>query len=209
MKKNYLALLLGALTALASFTSCTDDDDVKGMVLSGEWRGDFDMYYDYQYSWGDVMRFWATETYLEFIPYSNSYNSGYGYQVDFYDDYDSPYDEIYHSFKWEVRYGTIYMYYRGEEEWDTYLRDYHMTNDRLTGYFEDTSNRFSLWKLTDYYDWTPYINAYGDYNSEYGYGYGRPGYYYRKTPTKTSSGEQVEPGKIIHYGNGAVDGRGK
>ena len=46
MKKNYLAILLGALAALATFTSCTDDDDVKGMVLSGEWQGDFDMYYD-------------------------------------------------------------------------------------------------------------------------------------------------------------------
>lgn len=205
MKKNYLALLLGALTALLAFTSCTDDDDVKGMVLSGEWQGDFDMYYDYQYSWGDIVRFPADLTYLEFIPFEYSYNSGYGYQVDFYYDRSSPYDEIYHSFTWEVRYGTIYLYYKGEHEWDTYLRDYRMTNDRLTGYFENTSNRFSLWKLTDYYDWTPYISNYGDYYHGYGYGYGRPGYYY----AKTRGGEEAAEGKIIHYGNLSADGKTK
>ena len=205
MKKNYLAILLGALAALATFTSCTDDDDVKGMVLSGEWQGDFDMYYDYQYSWGDIVTFVADKTYLEFIPFEHSYNSGYGYQVDFYYDRSSPYDEIYHAFSWEVRYGTIYLYYKGEHEWDTYLRDYRMTNDRLTGYFENTSNPFSLRKLTDYYDWTPYINTYGDYYHGYGYGYGRPGYYY----SKTRGGEEAMDGKIVRYGNLSADGKTK
>lgn len=201
MKKNYLAMLLGALVAFVSFTSCTDDDDVRGMVLSGEWEGDFDMYYDYEYSWGKVERFYANLTYLEFLPFDYSYNSGYGYQVDFYDDYSSPYDEIYHSFLWEVRYGTIYIRYKGEHEWDTYLRDYQMTNNRLTGYFEDTYNRFSLVKLTDYYDWTPYVSTYGDYYHGYGYGYGRPGgYYYAKT--RGENGEKEVPeGKIIRYGS--------
>lgn len=203
MKKNYLAILLGALAALATFTSCTDDDDVKGMVLSGEWRGDFDMYYVYRYPWGEEMPFYAYETYLSFIPYNYSYNQGYGYQVDFYDRY-SPYEEVYHSFTWEVRYGTIYLDYRGEDEWDTYLRDYRMTNDRLTGYFPNSDIPFLLYKLTDYYDWTPYINAYGDYNHDYGYGYGYPGHY-----SKTRGGEEAVDGKIIHYGNLSADGKTK
>ncbi len=205
MKKNYLAMLLAAAVTLVSFTSCTDDDDVKGMVLSGEWEGNFGMYYDYQYSWGDIVTFEASYTYLSFVPYDYSYNSGYGYQTDFYDYYDSPYDEIYHAFTWEVRYGTIYLRYRGESEWDTYLRDYNMTNSSLTGYFADTYNRFHLRKLTDYYDWTPYINEYGGYNNGYGYGYhDRPGYYY----SKTRGGEAApEGGKIVHYGNRFVDGK--
>lgn len=204
-KKNLAMLFVGALLALVSFTSCTDDDDVKGMVLSGEWRGDFDMYYDYEYSWGgDYETFYADETFLSFVPYNYSYNRGYGYQADFYYDRRSPYEVVYHSFTWEVRYGTIYLDYRGEDEWDTYLRDYRMTNDRLSGYFEDTNNTFLLYKLADYYDWTPYINAYGDYNRGYGYGYGRPGYY---APTR--SGVEVPEGRIVHYGNLSVDGKVK
>lgn len=195
MKKTYLAMLIGAAVAFVSFTSCTDEDDVKGMVLSGEWEGDFDMSYDYQYSWGDIVRFYSDWTYLSFVPFDYSYSSGYGYQVDFYNDYQSPYDEVYHAFTWEVRYGTIYLHYRGEAEWDTYLRDYNMSNNLLTGYFKDTYNSFSLRKLTDYYDWTPYINTYGTYNYGYGYGYGYPGYY-----AKTRSGEAVEEGKVIRYG---------
>ena len=202
MKKSYLGMMLGAVVALGSFTSC-DEDDTKGMVLSGEWEGQFGMYYEYQYKWGDYERFFADYTYLDFVPYSDSYKSGYGYQVDFYDDYDSPYSEIYHSFTWQVKGGTIYLTYRGEREWDTFIRDYQMSNSELRGYFEYTDTRFSLRKVSDYYDWTPYINDFGNYNNGYGYGYYyRDGYYAK---TRSGAGNADEPGHIVRYGNRYVD----
>lgn len=186
MKKFFIAAM-SLVASLCTFTSC-DDDDMQGMALSGCWEGDFGMCYDYEYR-GRLYTEYADYTDIQFYPYENSYNKGYGYQVDIYEC--GPWDEVYHSFTWEVRNGIIYLDYckSGEEELTTFLRDYEMTNDYLTGYFGNTNSHFSLRKYQDYYNWTPYINTYGDYRHGYGYGYHE--YYdwdYYYAPTRSAEG---------------------
>lgn len=198
MKKFFFAAL--ALVGMTCFTSC-DEDHYQGMALSGQWAGDFGMCYDYYDRYYDRYRTVdCYDTDLEFIPYEDSYTSGYGYQVDYYDY--GPYDEIYHTFFWRVRNGVIYMEYRDEHELSTAIRDYSMTNSRLEGYFVESGTHFSLRKYQDYYDWTPYINTYGDYRSGNGYGYhGRPGGYYAPTRNGEDSVKVVEKPEILRYRN--------
>ena len=57
------------MMAVLSFSSCIDMEDTnKSMVLSGEWRGDFGMFYDYRDNNGRVYTFDSYDTYLTFIP---------------------------------------------------------------------------------------------------------------------------------------------
>lgn len=197
--KKFFFTLSAAIMALLSFTSC-DSDEMRGMDLSGEWRGDFDMYYDYYCHYHhETERYFADETYIEFMPYSGTYTAGTGRQVDFYDDPDSPYDEVYHYFKWEITNGYIHLYYRDEHEWDTTLRDYHLSSNHFRGYFGNTNNRFDLIKLTDY---------------RWNTGYESDGYYYHYREgylAPTRAGEAVdttatEMPMVIHYGNASIDG---
>ena len=45
--QNFFAILLFMMSAFA-FSSCQDIEDTnQSMALSGEWRGDFGMYYNY------------------------------------------------------------------------------------------------------------------------------------------------------------------
>lgn len=195
MKKLLFASL--CLLSAMGFSSC-DEDAYQGMALSGCWEGDFGMSYDYYDRYNRIQTVNCYDTDLEFVPYSDSYSSGYGYQIDYYNR--GPYDEIYHSFTWEVRNGVIYMDYRGERQLSTAIRDYQMDNDYLSGYFVETGTHFSLRKYRDYYDWTPYVKVYGDYRSGYGYGYHDNRYY---APTRNADGQQETDEKpvIIRYYN--------
>ena len=208
MKKLLIATISLAAT-MCTFTSCEWDDDVtKGMVLSGCWEGDFSMSYTYSHR-GHYYTVDAIDTDLEFIPYSDSYTRGYGYQVDYYRD--GPWDEVYHSFTWEVQNSIIYLdYCRGdEEELTTFLRDYNMTNDYLTGYFGNTNTKFHLRKYEDYYDWTPYLTTYGGYygyshtGSGYGYHEYDDWYYYARTRAAEDSTAVAddEAPKMVRYFN--------
>lgn len=168
--KKYLIAALCFTTSLCTLTSCYDDDELQGMALSGCWDGDFGMCYDYKYN-GRYYTEYADATDIQFYPYNNSYDEGYGYQVDYYRH--GPWDEVYHSFTWEIRNGIIYLDYckSGEEDLTTYLRDYEMTDHYLAGYFGNTSTRFKLYKYESYINWSSYYNVYGDYRSGAGYGY--------------------------------------
>lgn len=200
MKKLFVTLS-AAFVALASFTSC-DSDEYRGMELSGEWQGDFDMYYEISCREHGIDRYYADKTYIEFVPYSNTYSSGTGYQVDYYYDPDSPYDEVYHYFKWEINYGNIYLYYTDESVWNTWLRDYRLTNSYFSGYFENTSNSFQLSKLSSY-GWHSNYDSYGNYYYNY-----RDGYYLAPTRgDKSGDSLAAEKPKIIRYGNAAADGK--
>ncbi len=161
------------------------------------------MCYDYEYR-GRLYTVDADYTDIEFTPYQSSFNKGYGYQVDFYDD--GPWDEVYHSFTWEVRNGIIYLDYckSGEEELTTFFSDYDMSNDYLTGYFGNSSTRFSLRKYKDYYNWNPYINTYGDYRSGYGYGY-HDSYYWART--RAAEDGSADTPKLLRYYNRATDNK--
>ena len=165
-----------ACTALSlfSFTSCMDDDTTVSVTLSGDWDGDFGMYYDYYDRHGRyVETFDCYDTDISFYPDYDYASHGYGYQVDFYRT--GPYTKIYHSFEWEIRNQNIYLYYAGEKELDTVIRDYRINSSYFTGYFNNSNTRFSLSKYRDYYEWDPYWDDYG--HSGYGY-YDRYDWYY-------------------------------
>lgn len=212
--KKYFAMLMGAMMTMAAFTSC-NDDATRGQVLSGDWSGDFGMFYTFEDRYGDIWDVDATETYLEFIPYSGHYSRGYGYQVDYYDDFRDhgywvrvPYTEVYHSFEWSVENGVIYLDYckRQDEDLNTFLRDYNMSNSELTGFFGNTNSRFCLYKLNDYFNWTPYINDFGYWGHGTGWGYYYSDYYF--AGTRAEQGDSIEAEgapresvKLLHYGS--------
>lgn len=197
MKKFFFSLS-AAIMALLSFTSC-DSDEMKGMDLSGEWRGDFDMYYEIECPKHGKDIYYADETYIQFVPDRYTYSEGVGRQVDFYYNRDSPYDEVYHYFTWRIENGKIILIYRHEREWNTVIRDYRLSNDHFRGYFADTNNSFDLIKLIDY-RWNTSYDADGYYeHPRYGY----------LAPTRVGEAADsvvVEKPRIIRYGNASIDG---
>lgn len=162
--KNYiLQLMLIALTACFTLTSCEgwqliDDDYDQSKVLSGQWQGDFGMNYIYRYN-GRNYTFDSYDTDVIFYPDHNGATYGWGKQVDWYEY--GPYEYIYNRFNWEIVDGILYLTYPNDPRMNTDIYDYHMTNDRFTGYFDDTYEQFCLYKIRDYYNWTPYVNTYG------------------------------------------------
>lgn len=180
--------------AMAFFTSCEQREDVnKSMVISGQWTGDFGMYYDYQYR-GKVYTFEAYKTDLVFYPDYDYATHGYGKQVDYYDD--GPYSYQYYQFEWSVKYGIIYLYYREVPELNTKISNYKMTNDYFSGQLGNSSSTFRLYKIADYYDWTPYVNDYG-YGYRSGWSGGRGT---RCAPADTTTSEPQE-GVVIARGS--------
>lgn len=160
MKNHYNALAALALTMSAfAFCSCTDEDTMQSMALSGEWRGDFGMYYDYEDSYGRRYTFASYDSYITFIPDYSHANHGRGTQVDYYDR--GPYEYQYYRFSWSVENGYIYLYYDYDYELDTRISSYRMTNDYFSGRFYPSGTSFQLYKVVDFYDWTPYVNTYG------------------------------------------------
>lgn len=201
MKKFFIAAIALIATA-GTFTSCDPDDD-QGMALSGCWDGDFGMSYDYEYR-GRVYTEDADYTDIQFYPSEGYYDRGYGYQVDFYEY--GPWDEVYHSFTWRIQNGVVYLDYCSEHQLSTDIYDYEMTNNYFTGYFGDSHTRFSLRKYEDYFNWTPYINTYGDYRRGNGYGYSEWddwGYYARTRFADGATGEDsaAEAPKLIRVYN--------
>ena len=199
---NTAALLLIS----AMFTSCMDDDTEESMYLSGQWTGDFGMYYNYEYR-GDIYTFDSYDTDVVFYPDYNYATHGYGYQVDYYRE--GPYEKMSFRFFWEINRGIIYLDYPGYPEYSTKIRDYHLTNSYFRGYFENGTSEFYLRKLTDYYNWG-YYSGYGDYYSwsNTGWNWNNYPYYYSKTRglnttenDTLSTEEGKEEGKIVGIGN--------
>lgn len=184
MKKmyNFWALVAAmACTALAlgSLNSCVVIDNINPDVeisysLTGDWNGDFGMYYDYYDRYDRfVCSFASYDTDLSFYPDYNDAPFGYGYQVDFYEH--GPYTKIFHTFDWEIRNESIYLYYKGEPELNTIICDYTLGRSRFTGHFNNASSRFTLKKYNDYYDWRGYCS---DGNRDGFFYYYRTGWYY-------------------------------
>ena len=157
---HYFYMAFGIIASAVMFASCQFiEDDNQSMVLSGEWRGDFGMYYNYVDKYGYEYTFDCYDSYLTFVPAYSHAHHGKGTQVDYYEY--GPYEYQYYSFNWSIDGSVIYLTYDYDHELDTRISDYHMTNDRLTGRFAYTDNSFCLYKMYDYYDWTPYVNSYG------------------------------------------------
>lgn len=180
---HQLLAVIFIMSAFA-FTSCIDNMDIdQSMALSGQWRGDFGMYYDYIDGRGRRYTFDSYNTYLTFIPAYSYANYGRGTQVDYYDD--GPYEYQYYKFSWSVENGYIYLSYDYDHELDVRISNYRMTNDYFSGTFYETGTSFRLRKIADYYNWTPYVNIYG-YGNRYDWDYGYPYY----APATRSEGVQ-------------------
>ena len=187
------------MMAAFSFSSCEDIEDInQSMALSGQWRGDFGMYYDYIDGRGRRYTFDSYDTRITFIPAYSHALYGRGTQVDYYDS--GPYEYQYYKFSWEINNGSLYLTYDYDPELDTRISNYRMTNDYFSGVFSSSGTSFRLYKLADYYNWTPYVNIYG-YGDRYDWDYG----YYYDVPFSRSGGEQLadsiaSEGKVLARG---------
>lgn len=148
MKKTFLLSLI-ALFSVVSFSSCSDDDERDASVLSGEWQGDWNMWYEDSYG-----RVWyASDTYIRFDR-SNTYR-GTGTQVDYYDH--GPYRTLNYRFYWEVRNGVIYLTYPSAHELDVDIYDYHLTGRYFDGYFGYSHASFTMDKISNFHYWVPEV----------------------------------------------------
>ncbi|MBR4644277.1 MAG: hypothetical protein IKO73_03875 [Bacteroidaceae bacterium] len=184
---HYFFMALSIMAVAGMFSSCNIEDTNQSMVLSGEWRGDFGMYYNYVDRYGREYTFECYDTYITFIPAYEYANYGIGKQVDYYAQ--GPYEYQYYRFRWSVNNGVIYLTYEYDYELDTRISDYHMTNDYLKGVFSNSGTPFRLYKIVDYYDWTPYVNIYG-YSSRNNWGR-----YY--APATRADGEEIIADSIV------------
>lgn len=162
--KRYFTALSTLLMALMTFTSCMDQDTATSVNLSGEWEGDFGMYYEVCDRWGHPYRFNSYCTYLQFTPDYNYATQGSGYQVDFYAD--GPYERQCYSFNWEVRYGDIYLYYPYAPELNSVIYNYRMTSRNFSGKVGNSRYTFSMDKLTNYYAWSCPASGYCYYERQ-------------------------------------------
>jgi len=150
------AKAFAAVIAAAALSAC-DEDVNKSMVLSGQWEGDFGMYYDYTYN-GETIRFDCYDTRLVFYPDYDYATHGYGKEVDYYDY--GPYEYQYYYFNWEIRDGIVYLDYPYDRNLSTQIYDYRMNDFRFTGHFGNSDSKFRLNKIADYYCWDPYYDYY-------------------------------------------------
>ncbi len=140
-------------------TSCADDDEKTGSILSGEWFGDFGMCYDHTYSLhkGDTITktFISTDTHIIFYPkHGSKYaDSGYGYQYDYYRY--GPYEYKWYYFDWRVDNGIITLTYPVDEELSTQILDYRMDENIgiFIGRLAGSNTKFTLRKVAEYSNW--------------------------------------------------------
>ncbi len=147
-----------SLSSCALVWNPEEDMDVNQSIkFAGEWTGDFGMYYDYRYM-GRIYTFDSYDTDIVFYPEFDGATYGYGKQVDYYDY--GPYTHIYNRFDWEIRNGVIYIKYYVDNGMDCAIYDYIMTRDHFSGCFGNSSDKFYLSKISDYYDWSVYFDSY-------------------------------------------------
>lgn len=189
MKKFFIMLAI-MLSAILSFTSCNEDVAISN-TLSGDWRGNFGMYYKYYDRYGNYVNTYdCYDSDIRFLPDYEYATHGIGYQVDYYEF--GPYKRIYHTFDWDVRNENIYLHYHGESEYDTIIRDYRMNYRSFEGYFSNGSEKFYLYKINDFY-WDSSWNDYGyDYYTDWYYSLTRSAEATDSIPAK----EDLEGGTI-------------
>lgn len=144
--KKVLFFMSVALVAMIGFSSCSDDEN-EASVLSGEWQGDWNMWYmdANGYTW------YADMTYIRFDRSHST--SGTGRQVDYYRR--GPYEYLTYKFRWTVRDGVIYLTYPYDNNLDTWIYNYHLDNWRFDGYFGSSKAYFTMDKLTSFDYWEP------------------------------------------------------
>ncbi len=190
------------MMAAFSLSSCVDiEDENQSMVLSGQWRGDFGMFYDYIDGHGGRHTFNSYDTRLTFTPAYSYANYGRGTQVDYYSY--GPYEYQYYKFRWSVENGSIYLSYDYDHQLDVRISNYQMTNDYFSGTFSNTGTVFRLYKIADYYNWTPYVNTYG-YGGRNDWDYGYP-YYAPQTRSDVEATDSTSnAGEVVGRGRRQV-----
>lgn len=193
-------MLLAVMMSSFMMTSC-DEDRIDARYLSGEWQGDFKMYYDYEYK-GRVYTFYSYDTDIIFYPSSFNSTHGTGKQVDYYRE--GPYKYMYYYFNWSVRNGVIYFDYPYDPEYNISIDRYYVDDTVFKGRFPYTGNTFRLYKLYDY-DWA-YYDRYGYYYGDYYDGWYNGYYPYYAKGKNAESGDSItsvpnkSEGKIIRRG---------
>ena len=179
------------------------------LAVSGQWEGDWGMYYSYRDSNGEYVEYDAYKTDIIFYPDDVDAARGYGYQVDWYNT--GPYERFSFRFNWNITKGTIYVTYPCNPEYNTSIRNYRLNNSHFIGYFTNSASPFDLLKIKNYYNWSDYEKLY----SSNGYVYLRwdweSTYYYDDTYDKATrgieaAGAEGEPalGCITKIGNRSI-----
>lgn len=201
MKKlyYYLSVMLLVVAPLM-MSSCHDGDVERAVTLSGQWYGDFGMYYTYVYK-GHEYTFNSYDTDIIFYPKYDYATHGWGKQVDWYEE--GPYEKQYYRFNWEIRDGVIYITYPHDPELNTAIYDYVMDRDFFSGYFDNGGSRFKLRKIADYYDWDCYYDDYYYYDRDHWYDY----YGGWTRSAEESIDAKKADGEIVKHGNRFVENK--
>lgn len=223
MKKNRLLGIIAILCAGLLLASCSKDDTKIAMKLSGEWDGYWGMYYfdpDHP-EWGEWDSYQST---VVFEPYEEYGTSGRGYQMDWYGEqlndqgYKSPYKYMTYYFDWWVSNGKIRISYPTNPDFNVTIRDYDLSKQRFTGYFNNSTTRFDLHAIEKWYDWWDYAQL----NTERAIYWTWVGttvigaftydnYYYTKTRNGEtpvdSLGNPIEVRTPVHIGNRFAEGK--
>jgi len=168
--KNIFSVLFAALMTIVAFSSCEDKDNFylqdsyshhqdvdESMTLSGQWTGNFGMYYTYT-QYGYTQKYDSYKSDIVFYSDYAGATSGWGREVDWYAS--GPYKSIQHKFTWEVYDGIVYMKFPSEKKLNCQIRNYYMDDYSFTGYFSNGTKKFYMSKISDYYDWAYYTSDY-------------------------------------------------
>lgn len=167
MKKYFILTMMSLLGACGLLTSCYSDGS-RSKMLSGEWAGDFGMYYLYDYR-GHTYEFRSFDTDIEFIPSYYYSSHGHGYQVDWYRE--GPYEYMSYHFEWKMQNGYIDLHYPADPNLDVRISNYRLSSTMFSGRFEFSGTPFYLHKLVSY-DWSRYEgydHLYGDRHDWWNY----------------------------------------
>lgn len=194
-----MACMLMSLSSCSLVWNADDDPDVNQSIkFAGQWTGDFGMYYNYSYR-GHTYTFDSYDTDIVFYPEYDGAPYGWGKQVDYYEY--GPYSHIYNRFDWEIRRGVIYIKYYSDNGMDCAIYDYVMTRDRFSGRFGDSSDKFYMTKIADYYDWSVYL--------DYWFYFPNDGWHWsRACPAREgeATGDSLTAGSLQDNADGQADG---
>lgn len=174
MKKIYSPLfaLLLMVAGMAAFQSCEvyiNDDDYPGggsdrqraYTISGEWQGDFGMYYTAVHPYTrQAVTFDAAYSYVLFQSDYVGARQGWGKQIDYYAS--GPYTYQYYRFLWEVRNGVLYIEYPEDPNLNVAIYDYYLSSNTFTGRIGSSNFRFRLNSLR--------FNNWNSFSGNYMYG---------------------------------------
>ena len=129
-----------------------EPDEPIVMTISGQWEGYLGKYYvDTNYVTHN-----STKSSIVFYPNEKYDTRGYGCQLDWYND--GEYEKIFYTFTWEQDNDNniIKLYYEDHPELNANIREYNLSKNHFTGYFNNSNIQFDLdatWKV---YKWSDY-----------------------------------------------------